>query len=267
MSDNFLVKWDVNFTRLPNWLLEFRDSDGKALSPQAIKTFFALASFADNNTMEAYPSQALLAEKADMSIKSIQRYLKELKDLEIIRVSKNSNGKDKWVNNVYHLNVNPPKSFNPPVEVEEVEEEAIEGEIVDPYLVDLGMTEGDRPRKRTLNDEIFDGFAEFLGSVPSDEKVLGDWYSNIPRLIKLYKNDNIDALQFKAATMAACAAYVTRFTDGIPLNPRTLANNWENIKPKKYNKQMIDKAVAVNKYAEDLPEGVKLEGGRIVIDE
>ena len=90
MSDNFLVKWEVNFTRMPNWLLNFKDAQGNTLSDKAIRTYFALASFADNNTMEAFPSQALLAERANMSTRSVQRYLKELTDLKIIKVFKKS---------------------------------------------------------------------------------------------------------------------------------------------------------------------------------
>ena len=38
MSDNFLVKWEVNFTRMPNWLLTFKDKEGKSLSDKAIRT-------------------------------------------------------------------------------------------------------------------------------------------------------------------------------------------------------------------------------------
>ena len=32
MSDNFLVKWEVNFTRMPNWLLNFKDAKANFFS-------------------------------------------------------------------------------------------------------------------------------------------------------------------------------------------------------------------------------------------
>ena len=102
-------------------------------------------------------------------------------------------------------------------------------EVANPYEeLNLGMTEGDRPRKRTLNDEIWDGFVEFRGSAPVDDKVIGDWLKNIPRLVKIFKSKEVDPYQFKLLTMTACAAYVTKFGD-LPLNPRTLADNWENM--------------------------------------
>lgn len=264
MSDNFLVKWEVNFTRMPNWLLTFKDKEGKSLSDKAIRTYFALASFADNNTMEAFPSQALLAERADMSTRSVQRYLKELTDFEIIKVFKKSNGKDKWVSNIYQLSVNAPTTMAVEEEVTEVVEATEStGDIYD--TVDLGMTANNR-RKRTLNDDVFDGFSEFIGSKPVDKKVIGDWISNIPRLIEIFKSENVDPTQFKLVTQTACALYVNKFGDSIALNPRTLADNWLNVKPKKYTKTVLQKLESVGKYAETLPEGVIEEDGRIVLD-
>lgn len=271
MSDNFLVRWEVNFTRIPNWLLTYRDKEDKSLSPQAIKVYIALASFADNNTMEAFPSQALLAERADMSTRMVQRYLKELKDLQVIEVFKKHNGKDKWVSNIYRLKVTPPltmtDSQQKAIEAE-VEENVETSDKVSYDNVNLGMTQGKRPRKRTLNDEIWDGFVEFKGSGPIDNKIIGDWISNIPRLIKIFKAQNVDPMQFKQFTMAACAAFRTRYTEKIALNPRTLADNWENIKPEKYNKSLIEGAQARLKYGATLPEGVTVgQDGRIILDQ
>ncbi len=264
MSDNFLVKWEVNFTRMPNWLLTFKDKEGKSLSDKAIRTYFALASFADNNTMEAFPSQALLAERADMSTRSVQRYLKELTDFEIIKVFKKSNGKDKWVSNIYQLSVNAPTTMAVEEEVTKVVEATEStGDIYD--TVDLGMTANNR-RKRTLNDEIFDGFSEFTGGKPVDDKVIGDWLQNIPRLVKIFKAQNVDPMQFKLVTQTACALYVNKYGDKIALNPRTLADNWENIKPKKYTKIALQQMEAHNKYSDTLPEGLSEEDGRIVLD-
>ena len=272
MSDNFSVRWEVAFTRIPNWLLTYRDSEGSSLSPQAIKVYLALASFADNDTFEAFPSQTILAERADMSTRSVQRYLKELEDLEVIQVFKKSNGKDKWVSNYYKLMVNPPKtmtdSTQPAIEAEVVDDEN-NTEVANPYEeLNLGMTEGDRPRKRTLNDEIWDGFVDFRGSAPVDDKVIGDWLKNIPRLVKIFKSKEVDPYQFKLLTMTACAAYITKFGD-LPLNPRTLADNWENIQPQRYNKALIEKATAQIKYGnQPLPDGVTVaDDGRIKLDD
>ena len=264
MSDTFLVKWEVNFTRMPNWLLTFKDKDGKSLSDKAIRTYFALASFADNNTMEAFPSQALLAERADMSTRSVQRYLKELTDFEIIKVFKKSNGKDKWVSNIYQLSVNAPKSMVVKEKVTNTAEPVIvTGDI---YAdVDLGMTANNK-RKRTLNDEVFDGFSEFIGSKPVDDKVIGDWISNIPRLIEIFKSENVDPTQFKLVTQTACALYVNKYGDSIALNPRTLADNWLNVKPKKYTKAVLQQLESQGKYSESLPTGVTETDGRIVLD-
>ena len=83
-EDVFGVRWDVNFTRMPNWLLDVADKEGKPLSAQCIKVYFALASFADNKTLGAYPSQKKLSEAAGMGLRTVQRYLAELIDLKII---------------------------------------------------------------------------------------------------------------------------------------------------------------------------------------
>ena len=145
MSDNFSVRWEVAFTRIPNWLLTYRDSEGSSLSPQAIKVYLALASFADNDTFEAFPSQTILAERADMSTRSVQRYLKELEDLEVIQVFKKQMVKIS-VSNYYKLMVNPPKtmtdSTQPAIEAEVVDDEN-NTEVANPYEeLNLGMTEG-----------------------------------------------------------------------------------------------------------------------------
>jgi len=257
MSDNFQVKWEVSFTRIPNWLLTYRDSDGKSLSPQVIKTYFALASFADNQTMEAYPSQQLLAERADISVRSIQRYIKELADLDIIIIFKAPNQKDKWFHNIYQLSVNPPESMQLPEVVEPVE---VKEEF------DLGVASNGR--KRTPNDEIWDAFEEYLGTSPKGDKInAGKWMAGCKRLADIYAENGVGVDQYKILTMTACAAYVTKFKDDIPLNPMALASNWENIQPKKYSKERIEKITAELKYSEDLPQGVKkADDGRIVLD-
>jgi hypothetical protein len=257
MSDNFQVKWEVSFTRIPNWLLTYRDSDGKSLSPQVIKTYFALASFADNQTMEAYPSQQLLAERADISVRSIQRYIKELADLDIIRIFKAPNQKDKWFHNIYQLSVNPPESMQLPEVVKPVE-------VTEEF--DLGVASNGR--KRTPNDEIWDAFEEYLGTSPKGDKInAGKWMAGCKRLASIYAENGVGIDQYKILTMTACAAYVTKFKDEIPLNPMALASNWENIQPKKYSKERIEKITAELKYSEDLPQGVKqADDGRIVLD-
>ena len=257
MSDNFLVKWEVNFTRMPNWLLNFKDAQGNTLSDKAIRTYFALASFADNNTMEAFPSQALLAERANMSTRSVQRYLKELTDLKIIKVFKKSNGKDKWVSNIYQLSVNAPSTMV-------VDEDVTEPDVSESF--DLGVAANGR--KRTPNDEIWDAFEEFIGTAPKGDKAnAGKWMAGIKRLCGIYEETGISIEQYKLLTMTACAAYAQKYGDKVALNPQSLANNWENIQPKKYDKARIEKITAQLKYSQDLPNGTSLgDDGRIVLD-
>lgn len=260
MSDNFQVKWEVSFTRIPNWLLTYRDSEGNALSPQVIKTYFALASFADNKSMEAYPSQQLLADRADISVRSIQRYLKELTDLEIIKVFKAPNQKDKWHHNIYQLSVNPPPSMKA------VEEEVVEEDVEVAEEFDLGFAANGR--RRTPNDEIWDAFEEFIGTAPKGDKTnAGKWMAGCKRLANIYQENGVNVNQYKILTMTACAAYVNKYKDGVALNPQALASNWENIQPKNYNKARIEKITAELKYSQDLPKGAKrAEDGRILLD-
>lgn len=274
-EDVFGVRWDVNFTRMPNWLLDVADKEGKPLSAQCIKVYFALASFADNKTLVAYPSQKKLSEAAGMGLRTVQRYLSELIDLKIISKSKNFNGKDKWVNNVYVLNSVKPANIKTLSNISEEQkyEEGVrdfvasivekgEAEPID----DLGVAKNGR--KRTPNDEIWDGFHDFLGTSPKADKTnQGKWMAGIKRLKIIYEDLNVEVTQYKALTMTACAAYVTKFKD-IALNPQALANNWENIQPKKYEHKTIKKIQRVSKYGpDDLPAGVSIgNDGRMVID-
>ena len=277
-EEEFGVRWDISFTRMPNWLLDVAGLDGKPLSAAAIKVYFALASFADNKTLVAYPSQAKLAETANMGLRTVQRHIAELLELGIVRKTTHSNGPDNWVNNVYILNSVKPegvKTLSDISEDKKYEEgvrdfvASIVGESVkEEPSTDLGVTKSGR--KRTVNDEIWDGFEEFLGTSPRDDKTnAGKWHAGIKRLKGIYEGLSVETAQYKALTMTACAAYVQKFGDNIALNPQALANNWENIQPKKYQHRDIQKIQRVSKYGsgDSLPKGVRIgDDGRMVID-
>ena len=210
-----------------------------------------------------------------MGLRTVQRYLSELIDLKIISKTKNYNGKDKWVNNVYVLNSVKPANIKTlsNISKEQKYEEGVRdfvASIVDKEDVkektDLGLAKNGR--KRTPNDEIWDGFYEFLGTAPKADKTNeGKWLAGIKRLRIIYEDTNVDVHQYKALTMTACALYVTKFKDAA-LNPQALANNWENIQPKKYEHKTIKKIQRVSKYGpDDLPAGISLgDDGRMIID-
>jgi len=269
----FSVRWQNPFARVPHWMLTIRDKDGNSLSPQAFKVYVALATFADNETLRCFPSQEKIAERADMALRTAQRYIKELVDFGCITYRKKDVENSKWKVNEYLLMSENPstanlKTFEDSKELVE-ELETIQKD-VDYETVDLGLTANGR--KRSLNNEIWDGFVEIIGSAPSDERNKGKWNQNIKRLVDIYKNENIEPQNFKLYTMTACGAYINLYGDKIALNPKSLADNWENIKPKSYNQAKLRRLEREQRmqYIADggLPEGLVLDNnGMIVVNE
>lgn len=67
-----LIDTDVRFSIVPEWLLHAPISD------RALRLYAVLARYADNATLQAFPSRMLLAKRAKCSVKSIDRAIDEL---------------------------------------------------------------------------------------------------------------------------------------------------------------------------------------------
>ena len=106
-------KADNYFAIIPHWIL-FAD-----ISPQAIRLYCVLRTYADNKTLESWPSRQTLAEDMRVdSTKTVDRSIKELIDLGAIKVERRyKNGEPQ--SNLYTLmsQVAPQKSLPTPTDV------------------------------------------------------------------------------------------------------------------------------------------------------
>jgi hypothetical protein len=73
------IDTDVRFSIVPEWVL-YAD-----ISDKAIRLYTILARYADNETLQAFPSRELLAERAGCHAKSVDRAIQELADIGPVR--------------------------------------------------------------------------------------------------------------------------------------------------------------------------------------
>lgn len=87
---------DLRFSIIPEWLL---DSE---LSDRAIRVYSVLARYADNETLQAYPSRETLAKRCNCHWRSVDRAIDELVALGAITKSHRKNG-ESYQSNLYTL--------------------------------------------------------------------------------------------------------------------------------------------------------------------
>lgn len=75
----------------------------KGLSYQAKVIYSYLASFA-GNTGKAFPSTDLMADELGMSRNTLFKYLKELKDTQVVKIEKERSKDGTFTKNIYYLN-------------------------------------------------------------------------------------------------------------------------------------------------------------------
>lgn len=63
---------DIRFSIVPEWVLDAKISD------RALRVYAVLARYADNDTLQAFPGRATIAERVRCSVKSVDRALEEL---------------------------------------------------------------------------------------------------------------------------------------------------------------------------------------------
>ena len=94
---------DNYFSIIPQWVL-FAD-----ISPQAIRLYAVLRTYADNKTNDAYPSRASLANDIKVnSARTVDSALKELVQIGAIRVQNRATESGNQTSNLYTLISTPP---------------------------------------------------------------------------------------------------------------------------------------------------------------
>ena len=85
---------DVRFSIIPEWLLDSEVSD------KALRVYAILARYADNETMQAFPSRETIAERARCHVKTVDRALEELINVKAI-VKKHRKSGNGYSSNLY----------------------------------------------------------------------------------------------------------------------------------------------------------------------
>jgi hypothetical protein len=92
MSD--FIDTDLRFSIVPEWVLDAGFSD------RAIRIYALIARYADNETLQAFPSRETLADRALCSLKSVDRAISELVAGGALRKQHRKNG-DAYQSNLY----------------------------------------------------------------------------------------------------------------------------------------------------------------------
>jgi hypothetical protein len=100
------ITTDVRFSIVPEWVLYADVSD------KAVRLYSILARYADNETLEAFPSRELLAQRANCHAKSVDRAIQELADIGAITKTHRKSGNG-FQSNVYTLRRVPPQMLPP----------------------------------------------------------------------------------------------------------------------------------------------------------
>jgi hypothetical protein len=94
MQDN--LNTDLRFSIIPEWILDAKVSD------RAIRVYSILARYADNETLQAFPSRETLAKRAHCHWRSIDRAIEELIKLGAVSKAHRKSG-ESYQSNIYTL--------------------------------------------------------------------------------------------------------------------------------------------------------------------
>ena len=90
------IEADIRFSIIPEWVM-YAD-----ISDRAIRIYGILARFADNETLQAFPSRELLAKRSRCSAKSVDRAIDELIGVGAVMKHHRKSGNG-YISNVYTL--------------------------------------------------------------------------------------------------------------------------------------------------------------------
>jgi len=90
------IDTDIRFSIVPEWVI---DAD---VSDRAIRVYTILARYADNETLQAFPSRDLIAQRARCHVKSVDRAVEELVAIGAV-VKGHRKAGNGYISNVYTL--------------------------------------------------------------------------------------------------------------------------------------------------------------------
>ena len=89
------VTAQIYFAIIPEWILDL------PISSAAVRVYCCLRRYADNKTGECFPSRRTLARRAKISLRVLDRAIKELINHQAIVVTKRKNVKEEYTSNLY----------------------------------------------------------------------------------------------------------------------------------------------------------------------
>ena len=92
MSD--FIDSDIRFSIVPEWVLD------SGISDRAVRVYALIARYADNDTLQAFPSRETLAKRAGCHVKSVDRAISELQNVGALIKSHRRSG-DAYQSNLY----------------------------------------------------------------------------------------------------------------------------------------------------------------------
>ena len=95
---------DLRFSIVPEWILD------AGLSDRAIRIYALIARYADNETLQAFPSRETLAKRANCHVKTVDRAIRQLVEVGALQKSHRIYG-DAYRSNLYTVRRIPPKRF------------------------------------------------------------------------------------------------------------------------------------------------------------
>jgi hypothetical protein len=154
------IDTDVRFSIVPEWVLYAEVSD------KAVRLYSILARYADNETLEAFPSRELLAKRANCHAKSVDRAIQELADIGAITKTHRKSGNG-FQSNVYTLRRVPPH-MSPP---RDTTVEGVGTPVSPPRDTDVHLTrttELEPEELEPLNNQtsVIESFDEFWDTYP-----------------------------------------------------------------------------------------------------
>ena len=149
--------WDYPFARIPQWLVFC-----PLFQPSEFRVYAAIASHADNRTLEAHPSYQTLADELQMSRRTVMRAVLKFEDLGVLVVVRRKQMADENETNIFRLVTSPPEQVVPSVTLP-----SAVGVIGDS---DTGVTQTRSSSTRRAGSDVTGARLDLL--TPTDEKTL-----------------------------------------------------------------------------------------------
>lgn len=199
------------FAMVPAWVLEHPE-----LGDRAVRVYAALARFADNDTGSSWPSRATLAERCGgCSVDSVDRALRQLRDLGAITVERRRTAEGDPDTSLYTIRRLPPDGLGVAAPVRPPGRDPAAGGGREAAA--LTRPTGTRPRAR---DEVWDALVAVWGEPTTDAakrargKVVRD----------LRRNGLIDGGELERRGRLARQ----RWTEA---TPNVLLTRWDDLEP------------------------------------